>query len=185
MNDERILRFCKKQIEQERAKGGLFSKDKVEAYESVIDFMMNADKPKGDEVEQICEIFKKHYVEHMRAITKNDGPIQYSFRRYEKEEAIPQLLIPSIKAELGNNEKEFKDVTVTQFFDFFMTKLPLWWKQHQFNIAAIAKHFPTILAQIISYNHTPKGMLPNGSAKKATMADVLEDIKEEARGGVR
>ena len=72
---------------------------------------------------------------------------------------------------IGENE-EFEGTTVALFFEAFLTKMPQWWKDTNFNMKAIVTHFNKIFTQIITARDNGRA----GEKSKPTHADVLGDL---------
>lgn len=150
----------------------MFCEVPVHVYEGIIDFITNDDKPKDNEPEQIEEIFAKHYSSFMLKLTGKEK--KYTFSKSEQR-IIKTKLIPVIKMEMANNVELFGEISVGDFFDIFIINMDDFWKQNCFNIASISRNFSKIYhSVIIKIHHRHKGTGSNG---KATMSDVMNDLK--------
>ena len=175
MKSERIIKFCEKEIAREQIVIGGANSDKIEAYQMVVEYIKSGDNAKGTEVEEIKALFDIQFEGHIKKIRNSKNPIKYNWTSKE-ENAIKLKLIPMIKKVIGENEEEFDRVTVVKFFEAFILKLPQWWRDNNFNITAIVRHFDKIYTQII----TSKDGSGNGSNhhnSKPTVSDMMSDLK--------
>lgn len=114
--------------------------------------MANADLPQADERVSIKEIFQKHHV--------SSKGTRYVFTKNQEHE-LDELII-QIKQEMAENQEQYNDMTVAQFFELFMNNMDDWWKKNQFTTWGINKQFRKILSQILS-----KGVTGNKSGSSS------------------
>lgn len=182
MKPERIVKFCEKNISAifDNSPGndffGSYSDEMKTAmafgYQHVIDFIMKSDQADASEVKQIKEIYQKNYSIHISKLTGSRKSAIYNFTT-KIDRLIAKTLIPLIKEEIANNEWQ---MSVIDFFTFYMDNIPDWWRQKAFDITTLAKeeNFRKICLDII----TSKSASAYASAerKKATVQDVMGDL---------
>jgi 3-methyladenine DNA glycosylase AlkC len=65
---------------------------------------------------------------------------------------------------MAENQEQYNEITVAQFFELFMNNMDDWWKKHQFTTWGINKQFRKILSQILS-NRVTSSSSKFGSGK--------------------
>ena len=144
MNLDRVLKYCKQSIDAERKKSTP-SIEKIKALEEILNFINTADAPQPSERETIKEIFQKHH--------KDFKGTKYVFTK--NQDAEIDGIIVQIKEEMIENVDVYSDMTLTDFFELFITNMDVansddFWRRNQFTTWGINKNFRKILSQILS-----------------------------------
>lgn len=170
MDTNRIISFCKRKLKKEGMDLSGITSPRGAAFNEVLEFIEKAETASKSEVEQIKEIFIRNYTDYTLDAYKKK--MTYNFSRAETNHA--KKLIPLMKEYIYHNDEIQDDMSVANFFNMFLQRMPEWWKTHSYNFAAIARNFNKIITQML---HDKKHRTQyNGQGTSHSNKPTIEDV---------
>ncbi len=129
----------------------------IERFEASKGVIPPKEKKRGNELYVMLQVYKKHYFINFAQEYNPDK--KQELRDFKTLKNIKEKLMSLIMGVEKTDIIAIDEEELVNCFEYFLVKMPDWWKQNMFVLTGLNKNFEKILIQINNGKHSGKAAL--------------------------